>query len=179
MQIRIVQSSFKGTGSTVLVNILYGIFCNKNASVIQGNFDWKPNKNINVIKTHRTNFRKWVKNTPLKFFTYVITSDRDGYKQILPNKKRKRLVRIPYNVLVTGDEQNIARNVYNILRKKILNLPDEETAVKNSGERLKNMNERYLQIKDKNFHFIDPKYQIHGSHRARKSCKDKINPRSS
>ena len=162
---RIIQSSFPRTGSTVLTNILYGIFCDSHVHVEHtGNTSWEGNKKLNVVKTHNTDFFSWMNEAPTRVTTIVITSDRRDRKKLSPSE-HQNLVRIPYPFLAQENERRIAWAVYALLGTKLINLPDKETAISIATQRLRDMNVRYEQIKHKPFGYFDPKWHIHGSHR--------------
>lgn len=173
---KIIQTSYTHTGSTVLVNILYGLF-EPNSPVICGKFknllmNLKSKKYL-LMKTHELNIRNWVDN-PEFFF---ICSERDTkYPDYFYCSKN--ILVIKYGDLLETKDLTIETIVSRFLDRLQSFLPGhlftDINAMKNSAiDRLKKMNSKYEEIKDKDFSYTDNFFHIHGSHRNR-ACPEEI-----
>ena len=160
-KIRIIQASPKHTGSTLLTNILYGLFTpNKNVVFIK-----KSNISTHLVfKTHNLNFDYFPKRFPEYKFFYVC-SERDSNKINSRFYGRKNVLVINYDELVNRPVEEIVKTVYD----KLINMfPFEaEMNIETSVNRVNKMNNRYEEIKHRPFTFIDYFYHLHGSHKNR------------
>ena len=173
----IIQCSPPHTGSTVLVNILYGLI-HYNNPVIYINFNNKPgygiinnllkNDNICIIKTHICNIDRLI-NHLNNYNLYFICSERD---EKIINKKYlsyNNVLVLNYNELLEANSNSVRNIVENVSSKLISFLPshinlDNEKAI----QRINDMNNTYNLIKDKPFSYVNKFYHLHGSHRDRK-----------
>jgi FkbM family methyltransferase len=173
----IIQSSPPHTGSTVLVNILYGLL-HYNKPVTYINFDKRSgyaiinnllkNDNVCIIKTHICNIdrlKAHLKNYRLFFIcsergNNVINSKFDTYNNVL---------KIKYNELLETPTYTVD-NIVSVIQNKLLTfLPNDFILNKELAvDRINNMNTQYELIKDKPFNYVDKFYHLHGSHRNRK-----------
>jgi hypothetical protein len=179
----IIQTSPPHTASTLLVNALYGlideledknIFFNKDAEqldeIIEKDFG---DKNIAVIKTHNTNIDKLINVYKDKYDLYFVCSQRPKHNLYIENKylSYKNVVIFNFVELNETSENTIPKiidtiydRVYNLLSKyEFIKLNKE-----NGIQRINNMNTVYKEIKNKPFSYVDPFFEIHGSHRNRK-----------
>lgn len=171
--LRIIQCSNPGSGSTVLANALMGFF------QPYENLTWmgKPyynsdliNNNI-IIKTHHKRLDDWIEKYNETYDLYFIISDREDYDW---NKyyEYKNVLFINYNELLENKSNSIDNICNNIFSKCENFLPQnyminirKYISIQNSINRIANMNQRYNEIKNKPFDFVDKYYQLHGSHR--------------
>lgn len=172
----IIQCSPTHTGSTVLVNLLYGFICN-NLPVTYINFDNKPgyyiinklleNIDICIIKTHICNIDKLTIHLN-KYRLYFICSERDT-KCINPKYSLyKNVLLIKYDELLETSSYSIDNIVDTLYNKLTLFLPTEINLNKTEAKlRINNMNKEYILIKNKPFSYINTFYHLHGSHRKR------------
>ena len=172
--ILIVQSSPMRTGSTVLANILQGLvyelsnkpiiyFSNK----IICNFSYK----VNVIKTHILDLDYFMNSFENRYDVYFVCSQRKEQKILIDSKYTSypNLVLFDYEELLetpTNTVSNIVDTVYN---KMITMIPRGEImySTLTSKKRLSEMNKYYETIQNRSFDYVNPFYQIHGSHRIR------------
>lgn len=174
---RIVQSSLRRTGSTLLTNILYGLFI-PDCSVCFCDYLYHPDKVLDVsekllnnfiIKTHNDDFTE-LSRVFADYCVYFVTSIRPEKNLMIDEALREQmpnLVIVDYDLL-TGDVAVAVRNVVHLLRpkfpKELLAIMDQKAAV----NRVCLMNERYNQIKYLGFNeYYDPFYKLHGHHRNR------------
>ena len=171
MKLLIIQASPHHTASTFLVNALYGIIpecSNKPIKRIisrnwEGYFD-----DIIILKCHNTNIDVLMKKYK-KYRTLFICSERKGKGLIDPKYRTYN------NVVIFGFKElnetknnslvEIVDNIY-IKVKKILPKYVQLDKIK-CIERINNMNIRHEEIKNKKFSYIDPFFELHGSHRNR------------
>jgi hypothetical protein len=172
----IIQCSPAHTGSTVLVNILQGLI-HHNKPVTYINFNNKPgygiindllkDNNICVIKTHICNIDR-LKAHLKNYNLYCICSERGD--KIIDKKflSYNNVLVVKYNELLETTTYSIKDIVEHISSKLMgfltseINL-DKEKAI----QRIKDMNNTYISIKDKPFSYVDKFYHLHGSHRNR------------
>lgn len=172
-KIRIIQTSPQHTGSTLLTNILFGL--------ITPNMRVPKLKDINFLleteilfKSHRLNINYFKKEYPdYKFF--FVCSERDELKINSKYYDYENVLVINYEDLIRGSVEEI---VYRVAEKFENFFPYKINLKRRKAvERVKKMEERYQEIKDLPFTFIDDFYQIHGSHKNRekieKEKKDK------
>jgi hypothetical protein len=177
MKLLIIQTSPYHTASTVLVNALYGLIpecSNKSIVGIWNNefeIDFESEfKNIIIIKCHNTNIDELIDIYNNKYKLVFICSERKE-KNFLINEKYKsydNVVVFSYDELNETHDNPLEKIVDNVYIKVKNVLPDniELNKIK-CYERIKNMNNRYEQIKNKDFAFIDHFFELHGSHRNR------------
>ncbi len=178
---KIIQASYPGTGSTVLVNILHGLISPDKAVTICGSSTKSLAVDCQIIKTHiykHTNknardgelgIDKWIKDFKDVHNLYFICSERDGRGTL--NKKYhsyENVLRIPYKMLLETETHKVPDIVSSVSNKMKNFFPwnpnlDMESAIK----RINRMNKLYEKIKDKPFSYYDKFYHIHGSHRDR------------
>lgn len=163
----IIQVSPPHTGSTVLVNLVVEFFEKGNSVFFTEDF-FLPKDRI-VVKSHNINLDLWLEKFPEEPL-YFIMSVRDGddYMQI-DSKYRNwpNVLIFNYNEIVVSDSltvKSISENVH----KKIINFIDFlGSSPKDLENRFIQMNERYEEIKNKPFSYIDSYYGLHGSHKGR------------
>ncbi len=169
--IRIIQTSYPHTGSTVLVNLLQGFFYPADA-VYSGNItkntaEWIQaclEKNCFIVKTHTTDICSMIEALH-EYELYFITSSRNE-KRIsnhprLLNIEYEELLETPSNTLET-----IANNVGLKIKEKFP-IFSNYINLASGHQRVRSMNEKYEEIKHFPFSYYDKFYHINGSHRNR------------
>ena len=182
MDTRIIQSGYTHTGSTLLVNILYGFFCpnkpvfiddsNLNRVAMLGSKTLRDLPSL-ITKAHRSDFDLIIEGYTGKYDLYFVVSERDKpYEEHY--YKYDNVLLIKYDTLLETDRNplnTIVKNVYEKLRsflpQKIFPDIEEKCILDNAVQRIKSMNELYETIKHKPFEYHDNFYMIHGSHRGR------------
>ena len=182
MEARIIQSSYTGTGSTVLVNILHGILChdepihiddsNLNRVAMLGSKKLRDLPHL-ITKAHRSDFDLIIEGYTEKYDLYFVVSERDKpYEEHY--YKYDNILFIKYDILLESGKNplhKIAKNIYGELRSflppKIFPDIEEKCILDNAVKRIKNMNELYEKIKHKPYGYHDKFYHIHGNHRGR------------
>ena len=169
-KILIVQTSPEHTGSTFLVNALYGLFEDtKDKKIV---FEVEPNfENIFIIKSHTANIDELIAKYQSEYDVYFVCSQRI-LKNLYIEKKYvsyKNVVVFQY-IELNETETNTLDEIVNNICDKVRNLLSNNNIILNPQtaiERIMNMNKRYEEIKDKPFDYFDPFFEIHGSHRNR------------
>lgn len=158
----IIQASFPRSASTLLVNALYGLIVGmQDRPVIFNDFIHMPMPHtrtpLTIYKTHETNLADLAGPN-----TYFICSERSGH-----NRFAEQFRAIP-NVAIL-DYADVTRPALcsNLAATVAAMLPDQLLSVGNCIARIHEMNQRYEQIKHLPFDYVDPFYQLHGSHRLR------------
>ena len=181
----IFQTAQTQTGSTLLVNMLYGFmlptlpiayYGGRNCSVRE---EVDTPKMINILKTH-VDIGKLMNKHGGKHTVFFVCCERED--RVLPCRPRaccnpiEKEYRDWDNVLIFDyselleTETNSLENIIDGAYDKISNfLPEHITLSKESClNRINAMNARYEEIKDEPFTYIDRFYELHGSHRGRK-----------
>lgn len=159
-QIRIIQSSPKGTGSTLLINIIYGLIIpNKPIKFLND----ENIKNNVILKSHNLDFDELEKKYS-GYKLFFVVSERDDKKIDSKYYGRSNFIIFNYNDLVNKPVDKMIIHVKKLLKTKFNSLKlNNQMAI----TRINNMNELYEKIKDKPFNYIDYFYHLHGSHRNR------------
>jgi hypothetical protein len=168
----IIQTSPQHTGSTFLVNALYGLINELKDKKIIG--EWTPNyetyfNNVILIKSHTTDIDWWIKNYNEKYNLFFICSERKDKNLFIDNKYKyyDNVVVFDFNELNETETNSIQKIIENIYGKIINHLLNIELNLENSINRIISMNKRYEEIKQEPFSYVDDFYEIHGSHRKR------------
>ena len=169
----IIQASPYHTASTLLVNAIYGLvpFFKRHRIVCADEIDALKytRNNLLIVKTHYLNFNRQVEQTTkLNMTPIFICSERPDKNYLIPEEYRnwENVIIFDYNELNETPENSIESIVDNIIKKIDKFFPfvlDREGCI----TRIREMNARYNEIKDQPFEYIDPFYEIHGSHRNR------------
>ena len=177
--IRIIQTSYVHTGSTLLSNILYGFFCCDKPIQVQfmpvASQTDQLTKNL-IVKSHYLGIRRWI-HSYNQFDMFFVLSERDQkYPPHFYNMNK--ILIIDYNTLLESDTnpvETIVENVYNKIRDflppKFFEPYSENIMKKNAIRRVKTMNALYENIKNKGFSYFDSFYLLHGNHRGREDTK--------
>ena len=182
--IRIIQTSYVHTGSTLLSNILYGFFCCDKPIQVQfmpvSSQTEKLTKNL-IVKSHYLGIRRWI-HSYNQFDMFFVLSERDQkYPPHFYNMNK--ILIIDYNTLLESDSnpvETIVENVYKKIRDflppKFFEPYSENIMKKNAIRRVKTMNALYENIKNKGFSYFDSFYLLHGNHRNREDTKINQSP---
>jgi hypothetical protein len=175
--ILIIQTSPPHSASTFLVNALHGLIEQMKDTKISFLFHKNSNINFNnidiaIIKTHNTNIDELISEYKDKYELYFVCSERDNEYIYIDNKYKSynNVIVFDFNELNETQDNTlpiIIDNIYN----KLCKLLSKHNFIKLNKEtgitRIKNMNKRYQEIKNKSFDYVDPFFEIHGSHRNR------------
>lgn len=172
--ILIVQSSPMDTCSTVLINILYGLFFELTNKPIVGVWDTTRTCNfvnkINIIKTHVLDLDYFINTYDNRYDLYFVCSERKDKNLLIQDQYRSlpNLVVFDYNELCETTTNTVETIVHTVYTRIVHKLPiDTQMSTLNAKKRLKNMNAYYETIKTRDFSYINPFYELHGSHRNR------------
>lgn len=173
-KILIIQTSPQRTASTLLVNILYGLFNETYNKKIycEWTSGWKYNfRNIFIIKTHNLNIDELIQKYSNYYNVYIYCSERKNLNLFIDDTyyDYENLFKIEYNELLeteTNKLNDIISNVYSKIEKMVLN-NNLKCNIENAIERIKKMNLRQKEIQLLPFDYIDDFFEIHGSHRNR------------
>lgn len=165
--ILIIQTSHVRTGSTVLTNVLYGLLAHR--MPVQGFWEWtdvpkfSSGDNVTIWKSHLLDIDALAARFSRSHQVYFVCSEREQLK--MPPYSYPNVIILQYALLAQPSPEAVVDCVLAKLRNQLpaTIILSRENAV----ERLKNMNERYESIQDKSFDYIDPFYELHGSHRNR------------
>lgn len=189
-KIVLIQLSPPRTGSTVLINILYGLlyydkyvkFDNEFFNLLEKNRISLNNKllfekhylseKINIIKTHCLNIdiiNKYFNNKKI-YKIYFICSERDDKKIDAKYYINKNVIIFDYDDLLETEDYTTEMIVKNVKSKLINNITELNVKNVNLDEndainRIKNMNTLYEYIKYKPFTYYSNFFHLHGSHR--------------
>jgi len=164
----IIQTGLKRTGTTFLVNLLYGFIIPDEA--IHGYFNIEdpiePFSKCSIFKSHILNIEDIINKYSNKYQLYFIIAER--YEKI--DEKYKELHNVLifdyYKELLESDDNSIQNIVDNAHKKLSLFLPDNIYLSKEFAiNRINNMNNVYEEIKDYDFSYIDDFFALHGRHR--------------
>ena len=175
--IRIIQASPPGTGSTITLNLLHGLLCPA-CPIYIGPLSHKcaPQGSNSldkfVSKSHCVDYDKWEDAFGSRHKLYFLTTERD--EKISLNNRSNILI-IPYEKILETKDYNL-KNIVNyfylackdFLPQKFFT-KNESDAKKDMYKRIDDMNKLYERIKDKEFKYSDSFFGIHGGHRGRKT----------
>ena len=167
----LIQVSAPGTGSTLLVNILYGLF-ESNKSIYHTRFGVQRYQRVALVKSHECNLDVWNNRLKNKYDLYFITSIRNEHGKIDDKyiKPENKILWIDYKDLLEREDYSVEEIVKCVYHKLYDFLPENIAMLMNiqaAVDRVNKMNARYEQIKDRPFKFYDRFYHIHGHHRGR------------
>ncbi len=167
----IIQCSPQRTGSTFLVNAIYGLIPELCQQRIYMDWTEKPvSKYRMAIKTHETDLDV-LSNKYSQYNVLFVSSERQSMGICIEDRFRCRdnLVIFDYEELNEREDyplSAIVRHIYEKVQGKWPHIAwNEDTCL----QRLLKMNERYEEIRDRPFAYIDRFYHLHGSHRNRYS----------
>lgn len=177
MKLLIIQTSPPHTASTLLVNAIHGLIPELYNKKIIGPWDHNFEnyfetyfENIIAIKCHDTNIDELIKKYNNKYKLVFICSQRPLINKFIDNKYNYYNNVVIFNFYELNERPNytltqIVDNIYNKVKPVLPNVELDKTTCL---ERIKLMNIRYEEIKNKSFSYVDDFFEIHGSHRNRK-----------
>lgn len=183
--ILIIQSSHIRTGSTFLVNLLYGFiipnerisfFINSHETTrttndnIQIKYDInKLEFNVYVLKSHELNFDSIMNTFSDNYNVYFVCSERGDLVIDAKYKQMNNVLTFDYDTELLETYENPLENIINNAYSKLKTFFPDNVILSKDGAltRIRNMNEFYETMKTKPFSLIDDFYELHGSHRSR------------
>jgi len=166
----IIQTGHMRTGTTLLVNLLYGFMSpdEKIHCLWEPDHDIHPFHTYNIYKSHNLNIDGFIKHHSETHNLFFVCTERDNKKINQKYKKYGNVLVFDYNEILETDSYNmnqIIDNVYDKLREFFPNSVtlDKETCIK----RIEKMNEKYAKIENMDFSYVDDFFQLHGRHRNR------------
>lgn len=171
MKTLIIQASFPRSASTVLVNAVHGLIqsqANKKVEFSDFYRSFRLNSDVTIIKTHQTELDDFIKRFGNKYNLFFVCSERVGKSQFNDKYRNyKNVVIFDFMELNETPQYTLFHIVERIYDKLQPILVDFELDRISCYERLDAMNARYKEIKYLPFDYVDPFYNIHGSHRNR------------
>ncbi len=171
MKTLIIQSSFPRSASTVLVNAVHGLIpsqADKKVKFLDFYQPFRFNSELTIIKTHHTEIDELIKRFSSKYKLYFICSEREGRSRFNDKYRTyKNVIIFDYAELNETTQNSLFHIVERIYEKLQPLLVSQELDRISCYERLDAMNQRYEQIKHLPLDYVDPFYNIHGSHRRR------------
>lgn len=174
MKTLIIQTSPQHTASTFLVNAIYGMIPELFDKKIIGS--WTPNfqnyfNDIIAVKSHNTNIDELILEYGKKYNLIFIYSERKEKNKFIDKKYKSydNVIVFDFNELNETEDYGLEEIVKNIYKKIENPLKNIKLDTGKCFERLNLMNIRYEEIKHFDFNYIDDFFEIHGSHRNRKS----------
>ena len=158
----IIQTSPPRTGSTVLSNVLYGLFYGVDSYIcFEPRACALEEEPVKLVKSHDMNIEKWKILNP---GCIVVTSYRRDELMTTDVPFGDNIFAFDYNVLHTEKNtvENICKYIANALSE---NVPIAEMSVGSAIQRLNDMNNTYSEISHFSFDIFHMKYHIHGSHK--------------
>lgn len=161
-KILIIQSSSMYTGSSLLVNILYGLIPSLHHRFISSE-RVKNNQFIEVIKTNNTNLDEHMIKYKNKFkYIYFVCSEKNENK-FNPKYKNYNNVLIFNSKELNETEEQSLEDIINNVHDKLLEMIKIKLNKQLCINRINNMKIFYETIKDRPFSYIEPFYHIRGS----------------
>lgn len=175
MKTLIIQSSFPRSASTLLVNVLYGLIIGlQDMPVLWNDFRhyYGPaiTGPITVFKTHETNLADLNFLFGKKYNTFFICSERSPNHFAEGLKAQPNIAVLDYEDLNNVPIHEVCWRLHSVVEDMI---PGLQLSIPNCIARIEAMNRRYAEIADLPFSYVDPFYQLHGSHRSRTNLRGK------
>lgn len=161
-------------GSTLLVNIVYGLFLPDSPVDYIGQGDELPpvSKSMNIYKSHMM--------VMYEFDGFKIGIERPSLEKYIPDRYKNmkdslvfQYNEILYNSKYTPDIKTTLDDVVQMVADRIcetFNITISKTQISNSIQRIREMDAVYKKMKDIPFKrkYINEFFHIHGGHRQRK-----------
>jgi len=170
----IIQTGHMRTGTTLLVNLLYG-FMTPNEKI---HCLWEPDHPIrpfhkyNIYKSHSLNIDGYIKHHSEECDMFFVCTERDNKKIPEKYKNNNNVLIFDYNEILETESytmDQIINATYNKLRGF---LPEHVLLNKDTCKtRIDKMNEKYTEIENKDFSYVNDFFQLHGRHRNRDAPK--------
>ena len=122
-----------------------------------------------IVKTHDVNLDTISARFGPKFNLYFVCSERGQARFEEKYRHRPNVAIFDYDQL-TVDPLTVVNTVADQLDKILP--PSIEFSRLNALRRIQDMNERYEEIKNLPFSYVDPFFNLHGSHRSRRPYAD-------
>lgn len=169
MKTLIVQTSPKHTASTLLINAIHGLIPALADKRIVTGKRFKPFDTILAVKIHNTNIDGLLRLYP-NYQVIFVCSERKQLNLLIDSKYKlyRNVVVFDFIELNATESTPLSTVVDTIYNRVAPLLPDIRLDKASCLERLMAMNKRYDEIKHKPFSYIDPFYELHGSHRNRR-----------
>lgn len=158
---KVIQSSRAHTGSTVVVNAVA-------AMLTPGKpIAYESQEEPILVKTHvRVNI------DDLDPGQIILTTLRDKKRDLYDGISSERVIRIPYSPLIEESDKNprkLAEKLFEELASRGIEMPPREEAISAAVERIEAVSRVAHWMKDLKFGTHDSYYEVHGSHRNRRS----------
>lgn len=170
----IIIASEKRSGSTLLANIVAGLICKDSEIPFTARFSPKSIPlpiiaKYPLIKTHNLDLQSWESRLKALKRNCIFIIPHRGVNNLINNER----ISIDSNIIFcdydefTGQKQSLRRFTAKLLkhlRSKGIT-PKSKRPVKDSINRITEMNYACKYIEDLPFNYVDVFYQIHGGHR--------------
>ena len=168
MKLLIIQTSPTHTCSTLLVNAIYGLIPELSDKKITFE-EFDDSYNIICMKSH-IDIDLLIDKYNHLYKLIFICSERKNLDIIMDIKYKtyKNVIIFDFNELnetIINPLPIIVDTIYNKVKNVLVNIELDKTKC---IERIKSMNNKYEEIKNESFNYIDDFYGLHGSHRNRK-----------
>jgi hypothetical protein len=163
----IIQCGPARTGSTVLVNALYGLMHSGRPVYYRSHTIYEHDY---IIKAHRPDLDHWVNRYKDVYEIYFVCSVRKekGFDIDEKFKSWPNVILFDYDELLETEENTLEDIMDNLITKLDPFFKYEINMNKQNGiTRIQEMNRRYEEIKNKSFLYLDEFYHLHGHHRNR------------
>lgn len=170
----IVQTGHMRTGTTLLVNLLYGFM----APDEKIHCLWEPDHPIypfhkyNIYKSHHLNIDEYMKQHSEKYEIFFVCTERDDKKIPEKYKNNKNVLVFDYLEILETEFYNMDQIINATYDKLRGFLPEHVFLDKDTCKtRIDKMNEKYAEIENMDFSHVDDFFQLHGRHRNRDTTK--------
>ena len=171
----IIQTGHMRTGTTLLVNLLYGFLLPEEKIRCL----WETHHNItpfhdkcNIYKSHCLDFDGFMQNHREKYNVFFVCTERDQKKINEKVKRMSNVLVFDYNEILETEEYFMDEIIENVYQKLQEFLPKSITLDKETcRQRIEKMNEKYAEIENMDFSHVDDFFQLHGRHRNRDATK--------
>lgn len=167
----IIQTGHMRTGTTLLVNLLYGLLVPDEKIhclwEIHHDIDLFHDK-CNIYKSHCLHIDGFMRKYREKYDVFFVCTERDDKKIDRKYKNMPNVLCFDYNELLEIDEYSMNEIIENVYNKLCDFLPHYLSLDKLTCEkRIEKMNQTYKEIENKEFSYVDDFFQLHGRHRNR------------
>lgn len=166
----IIQTSPMHTASTFLTNVLYGLINKLYNQPVQESGKYHGPSDILVVKCHHTNIDDLISYYGKYYELYFVCSERRDKQLFIDSKYKtyKNVAVFDFDELNETPSLSLNTIVKNVATKVKAMVPgpwgwSESHAI----QRIRNMNKRYAEIRERPFTYQDPFFLIHGHHRNR------------
>ena len=179
----IIQSSPPRTGSTLLINIIYGMYCPDLHVTYVSSYNKlallnTPEKEKKFIfKTHCTDLQRIMSTDNARKFLFICSSRPSlGIRKTIDQQylSYNNVLNIRYKDIAEKTQPDIDKVIHHVYYKiknfigDKITLPGTDSEnIHKIHERIDGMNKRYEELKNKPFNVRCPFYHIHGSHKNR------------